>query len=42
MVFLLLGRKGISAKGISPRARTGKGGLIFEARNIPPTQAQLT
>jgi len=41
-VFLLLGRKGISTKGISPKDKANKGGLIFEPRNIPATQAQLT
>jgi len=29
-------------KGISPKARASKGGLIFEPKNIPATQAQLT
>jgi len=32
----------MSVKGISPRDRASKGGLIFEPKNIPATQAQLT
>jgi hypothetical protein len=41
-VFLLLGRKGMSAKGISLKDKASKGGLIFEPRKIPAAQAQLT
>ncbi|MCJ7633695.1 hypothetical protein MUP77_15055, partial [Candidatus Bathyarchaeota archaeon] len=41
-VFLLLGRKGISAKGISPKDKASQGRLILEPKNTPATQAQLT
>jgi hypothetical protein len=41
-VFLLPGKKGISTKGISPKNKASKGRLIFEPRNTPATQAQLT
>jgi hypothetical protein len=41
-VFLLLWRKGISAKGINPKNRAGQGKPILEPRNIPATHAQLT
>jgi len=41
-VFLLLGRRGISAKGMSPKDKANKGKLTFEPRNTPATQAQLT
>ncbi len=40
-IFLLLGKRGISKKGRSPKERATSGMPNFEPKKMPATQAQL-